>query len=569
MTVVSIHRPLLLLLRIHAIHAWRQVKSLRHQSRLLTGVLALSVLGYLVLSFWIFSKGLRFVNSFPGLGMVLTDRLIYLLFAFLFAMLLLSNLVISYTNLFQNRETVFLLTLPVPRETILRWKFIESALLASWAFVFLIAPFLAAFGLSREAPWCFYPATLGLTGLFVILPAVAGLWLAIYLARCLDRRSFQAALALSAIAALGGLAWWWRKQSGIIEFTDTRMLDVLDQLLVKTRYAQAAWLPSHWLSTSVLHWADGAVSAAAFFGLVLLSHSTFFGFIALTRLGNAFYDTASAVHSRGNGQSNWTWLMPRRGDGLAAGRAERFLSLIVRGRFDVRALLLKDARVFWRDTTQWGQSVMLFGLLGVYILNLRHFTHQLSGPFWIILVSYLNLGACALNLATLTTRFVYPQFSLEGRRVWLVGMAPLGLVRVVKTKFALAAGASLAATLSLITLSCWLLKMSWDQILFFGAVIAVMTFALNGLAVGLGVLYPNFKECNSSKIVSGFGGTLCLVLSFVYILVSVLLLAFGTGGFHGRTLWGVLSVLVFLGLSVFVGVAPFKLGLRALKDFEF
>ena len=87
--------------------------------------------------------------------------------------------------------------------------------------------------------------------------------------------------------------------------------------------------------------------------------------------------------------------------------------------------------MFWRDTTQWAQSLVLFGLLGVYILNLRHFSQQLTNPFWLHLVWYLNLGACSLNLATLTTRFVYPQFSLEGKRLWIVGMAPLGLARVV------------------------------------------------------------------------------------------------------------------------------------------
>ena len=105
---------------------------------------------------------------------------------------------------------------------------------------------------------------------------------------------------------------------------------------------------------------------------------------------------------------------------------------------DTRALAVKDMRMFWRDTTQWGQSVMLFGLLGIYIINLRNFTHQLTNPFWVNLVAYLNLGACSLNLATLTTRFVFPQFSLEGRRLWIVGMSPMGLARVVKVKYWLA-----------------------------------------------------------------------------------------------------------------------------------
>src|SRR5215207_2685221 len=116
--------PLLLLLRVNALQMWRRLKSVRQQSRLLTGIIVLFVSGYLALSFWLFYEGLRFVAGFPGLGTVLTERLMYLLFAFLFALLLLSNLVISYTNLFRNREAAFLLTAPVPWQTIFRWKFI-------------------------------------------------------------------------------------------------------------------------------------------------------------------------------------------------------------------------------------------------------------------------------------------------------------------------------------------------------------------------------------------------------------------------------------------------------------
>jgi hypothetical protein len=129
------HALLWLLVRINALQSWRRLLSVRNQSRLLTGVIALFVGGYLFVSFGLFYHGLRFIAKFPGLGAVLTERLMYVLFAFLFALLLLSNLVISYTNLFRNRETAFLLTLPIPAQTIFRWKFIESTVLASWAFV--------------------------------------------------------------------------------------------------------------------------------------------------------------------------------------------------------------------------------------------------------------------------------------------------------------------------------------------------------------------------------------------------------------------------------------------------
>ena len=559
--------PLWLLARVNAISSWRKLLATREQSRLLTSLIGSFVIGYLVLSFWLFYDGLRFIAKFPGLGAALTERLMYVLFAFLFALLLLSNLVISYTNLFRNRETAFLLSLPVSTQTIFRWKFIESMILASWAFLFLIAPLLAAFGLVRGVPWHFYFLTFFFIALFIVLPSVTGAALAIVIGRFLDRRNFQIAIVGIAVALLAFAAFWWKTQSVDDELLDKRTLEALDQLLARTRFTMFPFLPSYWLSSAVLQWAEGIFRGAGFFAAVLLSNTLFFGSIAFTRFGNIFYDTASAVQSRAGGAFKLKFSSEQRISKSSAGLLE-----IMSAKFswldrDTRALAVKDVRMFWRDTTQWGQSVMLFGLLGVYIINLRNFTHELTSPFWVNLVAYLNLGACALNLATLTTRFVFPQFSLEGRRLWIIGMSPMGLARVVKVKYWLASFASLLATLSLITLSCWLLKMTWDRIAFFGAVVTVMTFALNGLATGLGVLYPNLKEANPSKIVSGFGGTLCLVLSSLYILASIALLVFGTAGLQGHASWAIESVIGFVSISFAIGWLPLKFGLRQLEKF--
>jgi ABC-2 type transport system permease protein len=560
--------PLWLLARVNAISSWRKLLATREQSRLLTSFIGLFVVGYLVLSFALFYRGLLFMAKFPGLGALLTERLMYVLFAFLFALLLLSNLIIGYTNLFRNRETAFLLTLPVSTQTIFRWKFIESTLLASWAFLFLIAPLLAAFGLVRDVPWHFYFATFFLIGLFIVLPGVIGAALAILIGRFLDRRNFQVALVGTALALLAFVAFWWKTQAVDDELLDKRTLEALDQLLAKTRFTMFPFQPGYWLSSAVLQWAEGIFRGAAFFALVLLSNTLFFGAIAFTKFGNIFYDTASAVQSRAGSSFKLNFLRSQKIPNNSIGLLETISAKFSWLDRDVRALAVKDIRTFWRDTTQWGQSVMLFGLLGIYIVNLRNFTHELTNPFWVNLVAFLNLGACSLNLATLTTRFVFPQFSLEGRRLWIVGMSPMGLARVVKTKYWLASFASLLATLSLITLSCWLLKMTCDRIAFFGAVVAVMTFALNGVATGLGVLYPNLKETNPSKIVSGFGGTLCLVLSSVYVFASIGLLVFGTVGLHGHESWAIESVIAFVLLSFLTGWLPLKYGLRQLKNFE-
>ena len=407
-----------------------------------------------------------------------------------------------------------------------------------------------------------------LIALFIVLPAVLGAAVAIVVGRFLDRRNFQIALVTTALVLLALVAFWWKATPVDDDLLDRRTLEALDQLLTKTRFTMFPFLPSYWLSSAVLQWAEGILRGAAFFALVLLSHTLFFGSIAFTRFGPLFYDTASAVQSRGGGGFKLGWWRVGRKNGNNTGLLERIFSKCFWLDRDLRALAVKDLRMFWRDTTQWGQSVMLFGLLGIYIINLRNFTHQLTSPFWVNLVAYLNLAACSLNLATVTTRFVFPQFSLEGQRLWIVGMAPMGLARVVKAKYWLASALSLAVTLTLITLSCWLLQMTWERVALFGAVVTVMTFTLNGVAIGLGVLYPNLKEANPNKIVSGFGGTLCLVLSSVYILASIALLVFGTIGLHWRVNWTAESVVAFVLLSFLIGWLPLKFGLERLKDFE-
>ena len=568
--------PLGLLLRVNALTAWRRFKALGEHSRLLTAVIITFISSYLVLAYWLFFFSLRYITvKFPGLGPFLVERLLFLLFAFLFVLLLLSNLVISYSNLFRNRETAYLLSLPIPTRTIFQWKFLESTLLASWAFLFLIAPFLAAYGWIRGVPWHFYVMTTVLVALFIVLPAVAGSWLAVNVARFLDRKAFQllALFALAALVVLGTL--WFRPEPLATDAAGTRVIETLDKLLLRTRFAHYAWLPSYWLSASVLQWADGAKAAASFFLLVLLSYVLFFGALAFTRMGGLFYEAASAVNSRASVFGRWTWFRARQSRKLAGaytlGIAEAFVRDLTFLRPDVRGLLVKDFRTFWRDTTQWAQSFMLFGLLGVYIFNLRHFSQQIDHPFWIHLISYLNLGACSLNLATLTTRFVYPQFSLEGKRLWIVGMAPLGMRRIIRVKFWLAATTSWLVTLVLIGLSCHMLEMTWDRTLHFVIAVTVMTFTLTGLAIGLGVLYPNFKEENPSKIVSGFGGTFCLVLSFLYILGAVVLLAFSSqwmGATEPSNLRLIGCIAGFAALSFLVGWVPFHLALRRVRHFE-
>jgi ABC-2 type transport system permease protein len=116
-----------------------------------------------------------------------------------------------------------------------------------------------------------------------------------------------------------------------------------------------------------------------------------------------------------------------------------------------------------------------------------------------------------------------------------------------------------------------MLQLSMERTLFFSYAVLIMTLTLNGLAIGLGVLYPNFKEDNPSKIVSGFGGTFCLVLSFLYIVAALVALVIGAPWARAGTQpLGVLLTAwaAFAVLSMLIGWVPLKLALRRVRTIE-
>jgi ABC-2 type transport system permease protein len=304
----------------------------------------------------------------------------------------------------------------------------------------------------------------------------------------------------------------------------TQEVLTFDQLLKHTRLMVSPYLPSAWLAESVHAWSEGLSKQGLFYFLLLLSNALMALLVGFEVIGRAYYGSwVAALSSRAE-------RFQRKSDAKRARGSRRTWLEIVLDLFRPLsrpgvALTLKDIRLFWRDPAQWIQFMIFFGLLCIYVMNLRNVAFNFQNPFWEVMISYLNLAASALTLSTLTTRFVFPQFSLEGRRLWIIGLAPIGLKKVLMQKFTLSCTVALLITVTLMIVSSAMLNLPWLKVAFFAVAIALMSAALSGLAVGLGALFPNFREENPSKIVSGFGGTLCLVISFIYITLFVALVA--------------------------------------------
>jgi ABC-2 type transport system permease protein len=116
---------------------------------------------------------------------------------------------------------------------------------------------------------------------------------------------------------------------------------------------------------------------------------------------------------------------------------------------------------------------------------------------------------------------------------------------------------------------------------------AVLCMGLSGIAVGLGARMPDLRESSPSKISSGFGGTLSLVLSSLFIMVVVIVaalpshlflattyLAPGVTAAGGPLSWlngpagTIASLLVVVAVGLVATWVPLALGLQAFRQLE-
>ena len=134
----------------------QRLLSLLKSSKLMVLTIVSFIIGYITIGYFMFKGGLGYIENFPGLGPILSERIYYMLFFFIFLMLVFSNAAIGYAALYRSKETHWLHSLPISNQSIYFWKFIETMTLSSWGFIIISAPLLCAYGSIKSAPISFY-----------------------------------------------------------------------------------------------------------------------------------------------------------------------------------------------------------------------------------------------------------------------------------------------------------------------------------------------------------------------------------------------------------------------------
>jgi ABC-2 type transport system permease protein len=558
------------------------------QARLRTAlVIGLSLFFWLGL-FALFYQGFEFVVQHverPGAKYhAQTMRFVFsLFFLSLWVMLVFSAGIILYGGLYPSRETAYLLTLPVRNERLVYYRFQEALFFSSWGFFLLASPMLFAYGLVVDAPWYYFAYMLPLMASFAYIPCSLGAIFCLLLIYRLPRlrRIIVGVTAIVLIVSAYHKIWKTLELSDVEFLGNTWFKETFHRF----RFTRVEWLPSTWLSNALIEavrtshnnprdlpWLEAGKYLVVLVSNAMLLH------LVVVRLGKTLFRPSywqlNARPARAP-QASMAWI-----DRVVAA------PLVVFPR-QTRLLIMKDLRLFRRDPVQWSQFLIFFGLLLLYFANVDRFRQHrsdLNVMTWVNIVSFLNLAVVGLILSTFTTRFIYPLISLEGRRFWIMSQLPVERDTILWSKFLFAAVGSWLPCAALVGISDIMLDVSAMVVGVHQTICAMLCLGLAGMAVGFGAMMPNFREQSPSKIAAGFGGTLNLVLSALYIMAVVLLtalpchfylLAAGRSEMPPRLLqpyylrlWLALGLVASSVLATLVTVLPLRGGLRTFRRLE-
>jgi ABC-2 type transport system permease protein len=542
--------------------------SVREHSRLKMIVVLLFGLGVLAGLSYLFYRMFEFLSGrmLQDMRFFLDEYIFALFFLTLFVMLVFSTGIIAFSSLFRASETEFLLTQPVSVGAVFLHKFSEATAFSSWAFLVLGLPLFGAYGVTSDVPWYFFPGIVVFFAAFVPLPACIGAGIAMLVAAYFPRKRRH---VLAGAGLLIGLAVGsWTLQMARFLRRDFEVSQTwVERILSTISFCQNPWLPSRWVGKGVAAVAHGQPGEALFFLLLLLSNSLFWGmlcYLLAVRILRRGWSVCQAAGQRR------TYRLEGPMDRLLDA-ATFFL------RPEMRLFVKKDVKTFLRDPAQWSQVLIFVGLLGVYSLNLRNLGHDTMDIVWKNVIAFLNLAATSLTLSTYTGRFVFPMISMEGRRFWILGLLPVERRSILLGKFFFSVIGALLISEGLMLLSDYMLRMPLGMTALHCLVVGLLCVGLSAIAVGLGATFPNLREDDPSKIVAGFGGTLNLLLSLVFVAVVVGVVAapchlyFARGVISVATFraWIAVSIAAAVGLCAISCLVPMRIGMRAFERMEF
>jgi ABC-2 type transport system permease protein len=498
----------------------------------------------------------------------LGDYLIRLGLSWLFltflSFLAFSAVVTAVSTFFLSEDLRLLVPAPIEASRLFYSRYVKTVGQASWMVVTFLVPVLLAVGLARCAGVLYYLSIVLTLVPFVLIPVAVGSMTALLLVNVFPARRARDILMLMGLLFAVALVMMLRF------LRPERLLNVQSLPDVTAFFATlqspvTPLFPSFWAGETLfsalqrqVDWLHAGSLWTTALALTVLARIAF---------GRHYFDGWSKAQEARKVRFSRLRLV------------ERLIGLLPLRR-PTRSLVLKDLKVFLRDTTQWSQLLLLVALVFVYLYNFRVLDLERI-PYMSGVVknayAFVNLAMAGFVLSAVAVRFVFPAVSAEGPAFWIVRTAPVPMRAFLWSKFwtGLVPVLVLAETLTILS-NEFLGALPFLKVLSAAAVV-VMSFALVGLAAGMGAQYPRFGAENVTQVAGSFGGIAYMVLAVLFILVETGLLAwtFSVYIYYARMglfLTPVRQLQIGFALSAALSLAavtfwiPMQQGIRALEE---
>ncbi len=529
----------------------------------LFGAIGLAVFAALFAgSFWVTWQA----AGYDELGNYLIRIGLSWLFLTFLSFLAFSAVVASLSTFFLSDDLRLIMVAPVASRRLFFARFARTLAQSGWMVVVFLVPVLAGIGFAKCAPWAFV-ATVILTVIpFVIIPVALGSVLTLALVNVFPARRARDILMFMGLVFATSLVL-------LLRFLQPERLLRVESMPEVTAFFATLQSPITPLLPSF--WAGEALFAGVQGGSDWL------------HIGALWTTAAARVVMVGAAFERWHFAGFSKSQEARKARFARFHALDALARVLPwspvrRHLLIKDVKVFLRDVSQWSQLLLLVALMLVYLYNFRVLDlDRLPYMSGVVknLYAFLNLAMAAFVMATVAVRFVFPAVSAEGAAFWIIRTAPISLRDFLWSKFwsglvpvLVLSEILIVAGNELLGVDPFLKQMSAVAIVF-------MSFALVGLATGLGARYPRFAADNPSLVAGSYGGVAFMIVAVLFILVMIGLLGWPSSVYlfsqvRNRPLTDFQQVMFYLCfasaaiLSVAIWLLGMRTGVQALQAMD-
>ncbi len=487
---------------------WQSMRS-RAVKKQTGAVGRLSVLGIIGVAFWgfIFTILYRLLVYFRGIseiGPLLAGKLLGLILVSFFGMLLLSNVISALSTFFLAKDLDLLVAGPVDWLRLYAAKLVETCAYSSWMVLLMAVPLFAAYGIAYHGGPMFIFVVISTFVPFLMIPTVLGSAITLTLVNFFPARRTKDILSVIAVLAAGGVILLFRLMRPE-QLARPEGFRSLVEFISVLKTPTSPYLPSEWVQSAIMSWLGEDPDGLPLY----LLWSTTAAFVVIGAL------LQRALYAKGftkAQESGDRWAR----QGVFSGAFQKMLKPLGLVR---RELVMKEVRLFFRDTTQWSQLILLGVLVIVYIFNIKFLPTKGEGVTFFVsnLIPFLNLVLAGFVLASIAARFIFPGISLEGRTMWLLRSSPLAMRELLWSKFWVGTIPLLFFALALVLTTGILMHVTGFIMAVSVVTIIMMTFAIGGLAVGFGALFPRFETENAAQIPTSFGGLLFMMASIVMI----------------------------------------------------